>query len=106
MSESQFLRSIEATLARVETAIEAAGVSAECSQTARILTIEFDDGGKIVINAQTPMRQLWLAWRGGAQHFTHDGTRWLDTRSGVEFFAALSLAVSSMLGQPVVLAAD
>jgi CyaY protein len=101
MSETQFLHTVEATLAQVETAIEAAQIAAECSQTALILTIEFDDGGKIIINAQTPMRQLWLASRGGAMHFTHDGRQWNDTRSGVEFFAALSQAVSAALGAAV-----
>jgi CyaY protein len=101
MSESPFLRSVEATLARIETAIEDAGIPAECSQSALILTIEFDDGGKIIVNAQTPMRQLWLAWRGGARHFAHDGLQWKDTRTGTEFFAALSEAVSAMLGSDV-----
>jgi CyaY protein len=101
MSESQFLRTVEATLARIELAIEAAGLPAECSQTASILTIEFDDGGKIIVNAQTPMRQLWLASRGGAMHFAHDGAQWKDTRTGTEFSAALSQAVSAMLGREI-----
>jgi CyaY protein len=101
MSESQFLRTIEITLAQIETAIDTAQIAAECSQAALILTIEFDDGGKIIINAQTPMRQLWLASRDGAMHFAHDGAQWHDTRSGVEFFAALSQTVSAHLGADV-----
>jgi len=105
MSESQFLRTVEATLAQVEAAIEAAGIAAECSQAALILTIEFDDGAKIVVNAQAPMRQLWLASRIGAQHFSHDGAAWRDTRNGQEFFAALSHAISAIQGETVVLRA-
>ena len=105
MSESQFLREVEATIGQVETAIEAAGIDAECSQSALILTIEFDDGAKIIVNAQAPMRQLWLASRIGAQHFAHDGERWRDTRTGQEFFAALSQAVTAVLGKTVVLQA-
>jgi len=96
---------VEATLAQVETAIESARIAAECSQTALILTIEFDDGAKIIINAQTPMQQLWLASRGGARHFAHDGAQWKDTRTGLEFFAALSQAVSAILGSEVQLVA-
>jgi CyaY protein len=101
MSETQFLQTVEETLAQVETAIETARIAAETSQTALILTIEFDDGARIIINAQTPMRQLWLASRGGAMHFAHDGGQWKDTRSGIEFFTALSQAVSAALGSPV-----
>jgi len=104
MSESQFLRTVEATLAQVETAIDASGI-AECSRSALILTIEFDDGAKIIINSQAPMRQLWLASRIGAQHFCLDGGQWKDTRTGQEFFAALSQAASAILGAPVLLQA-
>jgi len=96
---------VEATLGQVQSAIDGAGIAAECSQTALILTIEFDDGTKIIVNAQTPMRQLWLASRHGAQHFSLDGDHWKDTRTGQEFFAALSHAVSAVLGDAVVLAA-
>jgi len=103
MSESQFLQAVEATLDRLESAIEAAGLDADCARTALILTIEFEPGAKIVVNAQAPMRQLWLAWRGGAQHFAADGNRWMDTRTGEEFFAAVSRAASALTGTPVVL---
>jgi CyaY protein len=105
MSESQFLRTVEATLAEVEMAVDAAGIDAECSQSALILTIEFDDGAKIIVNAQAPMRQLWLASRIGAQHFAIDGDQWRDTRTGQDFFAALSHAVTAILGAPVTLQA-
>jgi CyaY protein len=105
MSETQFLRTVEATLAEVQTAIEAAHIEADCSQVALVLTIELDDGAKIIVNAQAPMQQLWLASRGGARHFTHDGQQWKDTRNGEEFFAALSEAVSAALGEPVELRA-
>jgi len=105
MSESQFLRAVEVTLGQVETAVDAAGIAAECSRSALILTIEFDNGAKIIINAQAPMRQLWLASRVGAQHFCADGEQWKDTRTGQEFFAALSQAASAILGAPVLLRA-
>jgi CyaY protein len=105
MTESQFLRAIEATLADVEAAFEDSGIDADCALAGLVLTVELDDGGKIVINAQAPMRQLWLASRNGAMHFAYDGAQWRDVRSGVEFFEALSLAVSALMGRDVRLAA-
>ncbi|SPE21592.1 Protein CyaY [Burkholderiales bacterium] len=103
MTESQFLRNVELTLGQIESAIDDARIAAECSVSAFVLTIEFDDGARIVVNAQTPMRQLWLASRSGGIHFGFDGTRWCDLRSGEEFFVALSRVVSEELGQNVVL---
>ncbi len=101
MTESQFLRTVEGTLAEVEAAVEASGIDAECAQTALILTIELDDGARIVINAQAPMRQLWLASRSGAMHFAYTDGRWTDTRSGAEFFDALARTLSEHLGTDV-----
>lgn len=101
MSESEFLRTVEATLARLEAAIDAARIGAECSQSGLILTIELDDGAKVIVNAQAPMRQLWLASRAGARHFSFDGERWRDTRGGAEFFAVLSQVLSELCGTPV-----
>jgi len=101
MTESQFLRNVEATLADVESALADAEIPAQCSLSALVLTIEFDNGAKIIVNAQTPTQQLWLAARSGGMHFAFDGKHWYDLRSGVEFFEALSRVVSEQLGQDV-----
>lgn len=101
MTESQFLRSVEETLAQIETSLDAARVPADCSLTGLVMNVELDDGSRIVINGQTPMRQLWLASRSGAMHFAHDGACWRDLRTGVEFFEALSRVVSEHLGREV-----
>jgi len=101
MTESQFLDRVQTILAQVESAIEDAGIDAQCSQSAMVLTIEFDDGTTMVANAQTPMRQLWLATRAGGMHFGFDGTRWCDLRTGEEFFEALSRVMSEHLGEEI-----
>lgn len=104
MSETQFLQAIDTTLARVQAAVDAAGLPVECSQTALILTLELDDGAKVILNAQTPMRQLWMASRIGARHFALQGEEWRDTRSGAEFFGELERTLAELLGEPVQLA--
>ena len=101
MTESQFLSAVEDTLAQIEAAVDAADIGADCSISGLVLNIDLDEGGRIVVNAQAPLQQLWLASRSGGMHFAFDGTNWLDTRSGVEFFEALSLAVSGQLGSEV-----
>ena len=99
MTESEFLDHAEHLLAQVESSIDGAAIEAECSLSALVLTIEFDDGARMVVNAQTPMRQMWLATRAGGMHFGFDGASWRDLRSGEEFFDALSRVVSEYLGR-------
>ena len=101
MTESQFLRNVETTLAQIETALDDADVAADCELSALVLTIEFEDGAKIVVNGQAPMQQLWLAARSGAMHFAFRDGRWFDVRSGAEFFEALSRIVSAQIGRRV-----
>jgi CyaY protein len=55
-----------------------------------LLELSFPDGSKIVVNTQPPLHELWLAARSAGRHFKHDGGRWVDTRDGTEFLAALS----------------
>jgi len=101
MTESQFLDRIETTLEQIESAIDEARIEAQCSVSGLVLSIELDDGAKIIVNAQTPLRQLWLATRGGGMHFGFDGECWRDVRDGEEFFETLSRVLSEHLGEPV-----
>jgi CyaY protein len=96
MGESGYLRLVEDTLAEIESAIEQRGIDAECTLSGLVLTIEREsDRARIVVNAQAPLRQLWLASIAGGRHFSWDGTQWRDVRDGTEFFEALWAAVSA-----------
>jgi CyaY protein len=86
-SENIYLELVDRALHDTESLIECEFDAADCARSGRVLTIEFDNGAKVVVNAQAPTRQLWLASRLGARHFVHDGAHWLDTRTGEEFFA-------------------
>jgi len=103
MSESQFLQSVEEVLARTEAAIDGAQIGADCSMSGLVLTVELEDGARVVINAQTPMRQLWFASRLGAMHFSFDGAHWRDLRSGAEYFETLRAVLAQLTGTDVVL---
>jgi CyaY protein len=105
MGESDFLRRAEDTLGDIELAIERSGADAECSLSGLVLTIECgEDGARIVVNAQAPLRQIWLASIDGGRHFSWDGEAWRDVRDGTGFYAALSQALSRHSGTPVDLA--
>ena len=103
MSESEFIDLAEATLSAIEHAIDVSPVDIEASRTGNVLTLELDNGSKVVINSQTPMQQMWVAGKSGAFHYARTGDRWIDTRDGSELFAALSRLISSQGGEAIVL---
>ncbi len=95
MTETEFLAVAGGVLNAVETAFERAGdeadVDIECSRSGNVLEIEFiDNGSKIIVNTQAPMREIWVAARAGGFHYRLTDGRWLDTRDGSELFASLS----------------
>lgn len=104
-TEAPFEQLVERTLVAIEDALDAAGVDVDTSRSGPVLTLEFDDGSKIVINGQEAMRELWVACRAGGFHFRRDSERWVDSRGAGELFDCLSRWVSAQASMPVRLAA-
>lgn len=104
MGDQAFLTLAERTLERIEDAIDASGIDADLGRNGPVLTIELDDGSRIIINIQSPLREIWVATRSGGYHFREESGRWLGTRGEGELFACLSRWVSEQGGQAVLLA--
>jgi CyaY protein len=103
MTESEFLQLAQDTLDRIEAAVDATGADIEVARSGNVLTLEFGDGAKVIVNSQTPTQQIWVAARSGGFHYSWRDDGWHDTRDGSELFAALSRVVSELAGQPVLL---
>jgi len=102
MTETEFLTRSSALLARIEEAVEATGVETDIERKGDgILELEFDNGSKIVINSQTPMRQIWVAAKSGGFHFEFKQEAWADTRSGEALFDTLSRVITEQSGERV-----
>ena len=91
MNESEFHLAVDAVLARIEAALEASDLDADLESG--ILTITCPDASRIIVNRQTPNREIWVAARSGGFHFRHRDGAWHDTRSGEELFASLKRIV-------------
>jgi CyaY protein len=93
MGETEFLERVESVLDAVEGSTEreaeALGIDLEASRSGNVVTLEFDDGAKIIVNSQAAMQEIWVAAKSGGFHFRFDGSHWRDTRNGDELFAAL-----------------
>ena len=108
MGESGFSDRVDATLARIEAALEKLADDAESDpvRAGNVLTFAFENGHRIVVNSQAAAEEIWVAARSGGFHYRWDEAtqRWVDTRSGAELFAALSRLVEIELVVPVTLA--
>ncbi len=66
-----------------------------------VLTLEFADGKRFVLNRQAGNGQMWYAAGARAWHYTWDPARraWLDDRDGHELGANLRRTVAEKLGR-------
>ena len=105
MSDSDYRSRAEAVLAAVEAALDDIDADIEAERNGNVLTLEFENGSKIIVNLQPPMQEVWIAAKAGGFHFRYIDGEWRDTRNGTEFYAALSDYATQQAGEPVRFAA-
>lgn len=105
MTDSDYLTRAEAVLARLEQAADDSDADIDCERNGNVLTLEFENGSKIIVNLQPPMEEIWIAAKTGGFHFKFVDGRWVDTRNAREFFEALSDYATQQAGEPVVFSA-
>ena len=66
-----------------------------------MITLTFANRSQIIINLQKPLQEIWMAARAGGFHYKFSNGLWLDTKTGDEFFAALTKYASEQSGQSV-----
>lgn len=105
MEEREFNALADRMLGRIEDAIEGCGEDVDLEvKPGGVLELEFEDGGKIIINRHSAAREIWLAARSGGYHFRPEGGRWLGTRDGEELMAAIARCMSEQAGRAISLA--
>ena len=106
MSEREFLDLAESTLNTIEEAMDRLNdedvIDVECKRSGNVLEIEFiDNGSKIIVNSQAPMKEMWVAAKSGGFHYRYQDGAWINTRDGSELYAALSVLASAQGGAAV-----
>ncbi|MDR2165807.1 MAG: iron donor protein CyaY [Zoogloeaceae bacterium] len=89
MDEKVFAEIAEVEMARIEAALDAAGLDYDV-RPGGILEAECEDGSRMVINRHVAAREIWVAAKSGGFHFHWDGADWRDTRDGETLDARLS----------------
>ena len=103
MNDAEFHQRVIDTLRRIEHAVETSGADIEFENAGEILTLEFTNGTKIIVNKQGAARQIWVAAKSGGFHYSFNAAsgQWRDDQSGAELFAALSRLASEQAGEEV-----
>jgi CyaY protein len=101
VDESEFNQRVDDTLLAIEHALEHSDADLDWDLTGGILDIEFGNGSQIIINRQTPTRQIWVATKSGGYHFDFDAENEQWRQGDEELFAFLSQACTAQAGEAV-----
>ncbi len=68
-----------------------------------VLSMEFADGSKCIMNRQTAAQQIWLAQGASAWHFAQEeaDAPWMDTKGRGELRSVLAEQLSGKLGRAI-----
>lgn len=105
MTDPQYMDCAEAVLAAIEHGCDrindATDADVDNQRVGGMITLTFPGGSQLIVNLQKPLQEIWLAARSGGYHYRHNGTEWVDTKTGQEFFADLSRQATLQAGQPL-----
>lgn len=92
MDESKFNQRVDEVIEQLEEAIDDSGADIDYDTVGGILTLTFENDSKIILNRQTPVKQIWVATKGGGFHFDYDpdSESWLNDNDKQELFEAFS----------------
>jgi CyaY protein len=100
MNESEYRQRVDEVMRRVDIAFEDIDPDlAESDYTQGSLVVTLRQALKLIVSPQTPLRQIWVAFRDRAWHLNLTDGRWLDDRGeGVELFALVASIVREQAG--------
>ncbi|WP_263080944.1 iron donor protein CyaY [Endozoicomonas sp. Mp262] len=106
MNESRYNQLLDHLMLAIEDAIEESGADIDYETTGGILTLTCENGSKLILSRQTPLRQLWLAAKSGGFHFSYDeeSDQWLCDSTQELFPELLNSCLSEQSGEAIALA--
>ncbi len=104
MTNQEYLHLADDCLARVARWLEAFDPDeVDYSTTDGMVSIEFPDRRRFVLNRQSGNNQIWFAAGVSAWHYNWDPARatWLDDKRGVDLYLQLAEVVAEKIGRAV-----
>lgn len=109
MNESEFQEIADQTIEDLQDAIDSSGADIDYDEIGGVLTLEFENGSKIIFSKQGAMNQLWMAAKSGGFHFDYneESEHWVcDSGDNEELYKMLSRLATEQAGEAVVLTAS
>jgi CyaY protein len=107
MDETQYLSLAHAAFKKIEDALEDVDPSdVDVDTGGDVLTLTMKGGVRCIVNTQRPTKQIWLAARARAWHFSYEeGTgRWMDDKgTGAELFGTVKQILKDGAGVEIAL---
>ena len=104
MNEAEFYDIADHTIEAIQDAIDESGADIDYDEVGGVLTLEFENGSKIIFSKQPPALQLWMAAKAGGFHFDYasDREQWIcDSGAHEELYAMLSRLATEQAGEEV-----
>jgi len=101
VNDSEFIQLADQLYQNIEDSIEQSGADVDYDQNGSLLTLEFENKTKLIINRQQPLHQVWLATLENGHHYDYINGKWIDNRSGDEFLSFLSAAIFKQSNEKV-----
>lgn len=103
LSEREFDAVADRSLRALDRGINEIPDGVEADLQSGILTLEFEDGVKYVVNSHRAARQIWMAAERVAWHFDYQPSegRWVAQRTGEELWSTVEAVLSRKLGRAV-----
>jgi len=104
MNESEFQEIAEQTIEDIQDAIDNSDAEIDYDEIGGVLTLEFENGSKIIFSKQGAMNQLWMAALSGGFHFDYDQAteQWIcDNGDNEELYKMLSRLATEQAGEDV-----
>ncbi|MCG6202156.1 iron donor protein CyaY [Psychromonas antarctica] len=102
MNDSEFQQLADMLYQKIEDKIEESGVDIDYDQNGGLLTLEFENRTKLIINRQQPLHQIWLATPKSGHHYNYVTGAWIDDRNGDDFLVFLSATIFKQSNEKVV----
>ncbi len=98
-----FAQHYDATIRDLEETLDAmidSGSEFDFTRSGDVLSIEFEDGEKIVITPQSPMEQLWISanYAGHRFNWSVQQQDWTDEKSSESLKSFLSKTITGKIG--------
>ncbi len=103
MDEARFEQIAHHELGKLEEALGEIDEALDVTLSMGVLTLEFDDGTKYVVNSHRAAKQIWMAAGASAWHFDLEGDEWRDTKGGGDLVSLLQDRVGTKLGRSITL---